>query len=255
MRGRAAVGGSWPPALVRFGGRHTPTSSRRCVSAGMGAATPKNGRGRIEGERIPAGTGRGGGLMARFEIPDGWTAQAYQFALDPTPAQVEALGSHAGAARFAYNVMLAAVKANLDQRAAERSYGIVERDLTPTMSWSFQSLRKDWNQRKHTVAVRADGTPWWPENSKEVYASGCRALSEALANWDASRKGVRNGPRMGFPRFKTKAGATKKFTFTTGPIRLEPDRHHITLPGLARSRPTRTPASWPAGSRRVPPGC
>jgi putative transposase len=95
-----------------------------------------------------------------------------------------------------------------------------------------QSLRKDWNQRKHTVAVRADGTPWWPENSKEVYASGCRALSEALANWDASRNGVRNGPRMGFPRFKKKAGATKKFTFTTGTIRLEPDRHHITLPRL-----------------------
>jgi putative transposase len=88
------------------------------------------------------------------------------------------------------------------------------------------------DQRKHTVAVRADGTPWWPENSKEVYASGCRALSEALANWDASRNGVRNGPRMGFPRFKKKAGATKKFTFTTGTIRLEPDRHHITLPRL-----------------------
>jgi hypothetical protein len=142
MLGLAAVGGSWAPALVRFGGRHTPTSSRRCVSAGMGAATPKNGRGRIEGERIPAGTGRGGGLMARFEIPDGWTAQAYQFALDPTPAQVEALGSHAGAARFAYNVMLAAVKANLDQRAAECSYGIVERDLTPTMSWSFRRCER-----------------------------------------------------------------------------------------------------------------
>jgi putative transposase len=61
--------------------------------------------------------------VARFEIPEGWTAQAYLFALDPTPAQAEALLSHAGGARFAYNVMLAAVKANLDQRAAERSYG------------------------------------------------------------------------------------------------------------------------------------
>lgn len=34
--------------------------------------------------------------MARFEIPDGWTAQAYRFALDPTPAQVRAFRSHAG---------------------------------------------------------------------------------------------------------------------------------------------------------------
>lgn len=66
--------------------------------------------------------------MARFEVPQGWAAQAYQFALDPTPAQAEALLSHAGGARVAYNTMLAAVKANLDQRAAERSYGIAEAD-------------------------------------------------------------------------------------------------------------------------------
>ena len=172
--------------------------------------------------------------MARFEIPEGWTAQAYQFALDPTPAQAQALDSHAGAARFAYNTMLAAVKANLDQRAAERSYAIAEADLTPAMSWSFPSLRKNWNRRKHSVAIRDDGTPWWPQNSKEVYAGACRALSQALLNWEASRKGTRNGPRMGFPRFKTKARAVKKFSFTTGTIRVEPDRSHLTLPRLGR---------------------
>ena len=85
--------------------------------------------------------------LARFEIPDGWIAQAYQFALDPTPRQIDALVSHAGGARFAYNTMLAAVKANLDQRAAEGSYKIAEVELTPCMSWSFQSLRNDWNRR------------------------------------------------------------------------------------------------------------
>ena len=59
--------------------------------------------------------------MARFEVPDGWVAQAYRFALDPTPAQVSMLESHCGAARFAFNDMLGVVKANLDQRGAERS--------------------------------------------------------------------------------------------------------------------------------------
>ena len=171
-------------------------------------------------------------MAPRFEIPQGWVAQAYRFALDPTPAQAEALGSHAGGARFAYNVMLAAVKANLDQRAAERSYGIAEQDLTPSLGWSFQALRNDFNRRKHTVAVRADGTPWWPENSKEVYANACRALSEALSNWGTSRGGLRSGPRMGFPAVQDENRAVKKFSFTTGAIRLEPDRHHITLPRL-----------------------
>jgi putative transposase len=41
---------------------------------------------------------------------------------------------------------------------------------------------------------------------------------------------------MGFPRFKTKTGAVKKFSFTTGAIRVEPDRHHITLPRLGAIR-------------------
>jgi putative transposase len=149
--------------------------------------------------------------VARFEIPEGWTAQAYQFALDPTPSQVVALLSHAGGARFAFNTMLAAVRANLNQRSAERSYGIADDDLTPAMGWSFWALRNEWNRRKHNVAVRADGTPWWSENSKEVYANGCRNLCEALSNWDASRKGARKGPQMGFPRFKTKSRAVAKF--------------------------------------------
>jgi putative transposase len=170
--------------------------------------------------------------MTRFEIPEGWTVQAYQFALDPTPTQTDALMSHAGGARFAYNAMLGAVKANLDQRAAERSYGIPEDDLTPWMSWSFQSLRNEWNQRKHAVAVSVDGMPWWPENSKEVYANACRNLSDALWNWEASRKKTRNGPRVGFPRFKTKTHAAQKFSFTTGAIRIGTDRTHITLPRL-----------------------
>ena len=170
--------------------------------------------------------------MARFEIPEGWAAQGYRFAVDPTPAQAQALDSHAGGARFAYNTMLAAVKANLDQRRAERSYGIAEADLTARMSWSFQSVRHDRNRRHHPDANPRDGTPWWPDNSKEVYGNGCRNLSEALSNWSGSQKGTRNGPRMRFPRFKSKYGAAKTFSFTTGTIRVEPDRKHVTLPRL-----------------------
>jgi putative transposase len=170
--------------------------------------------------------------MARFEIPKGWTAYGYQFALDPTPSQAQALMSHAGGARFAYNTMLAAVKANLDQRAAERSYGIAEDGLTPPINWSFHSLRNQWNRRKHTVTVGEEGRPWWSQNSKEVYANACRNLSDALSNWEASRKGARSGPRMGFPKFKAKSRVVLKFSFTTGAVRVDGDRKHVTLPRL-----------------------
>ena len=86
--------------------------------------------------------------MARFDIPDGWRAQAYRFALDPSPDQVRVLQSHCGAARFAFNHLLDVVKANLDQRAAERCYGVADQDLTPAQGWSLAQLRKTWNQIK-----------------------------------------------------------------------------------------------------------
>ncbi len=174
-------------------------------------------------------TGSGGELV---EVASGWVLQAYRYALDPSPAQVAALDSHAGGARFAYNTMLAAVKANLGQRNAERSYGIADDQLTPTLSWSFQDLRNRWNQIKHRVAVRIDDSPWWQLNSKEAYANAVANLAEALSNWGDSRTGERKGPRMGFPRFKHKARAAKSFTFTTGTIRVDTSRHHVTLPVL-----------------------
>lgn len=163
--------------------------------------------------------------VARFEIPEGWTAQAYRFALDPTPTQRRGLASHAGAARFAHNHMLGLVKAVMDQRAAERSYGVPEAELTPVLGWSLPALRKVWNQRKPLCA------PWWAENSKEAYNTGLDGLARGLEGWSKSRKGERAGRAVGFPRFKT-ARAPRSVRFTTGVIRCEADRRHISLPRL-----------------------
>lgn len=170
--------------------------------------------------------------MARFVVPHGWVLQAYRFAVDPNAVQLGRFVSHAGGARFAYNAMLAVVKANFAQRAAERSYGIAEDALTPAVSWSFQSLRNDWNQRKHFLAISAAGEPWWQENSKEVYANACKALADGLGNWVASKTGSRAGRPIGFPKFKVKTRAPQVFSFTTGGIRIDPDRRHITLPRI-----------------------
>jgi putative transposase len=168
--------------------------------------------------------------MARFEIPDGCVVQAYRFALDPTPDQVSALESHCGAARFAFNHMLGVVKANLDQRSAERSYGVAEDALTPSQGWSLAKLRKTWNARKDDVA------PWWSVNSKEAYNSGLDALSRALENWSKSPSGERAGVAARFPRFKARHRSAWSVRFTTGAIRVEPDRHHVTLPRLGAIR-------------------
>jgi putative transposase len=81
--------------------------------------------------------------------------QAYRVALDPTRARD--LERHAGAARFAYNWALATVRANIDQRAAERPYGLGGEDLTPVLGWNLP--RRAGNQVNDQVA------PWWTECS------------------------------------------------------------------------------------------
>jgi IS605 OrfB family transposase len=151
---------------------------------------------------------------------------AYRFALDPSPAQERALRSHAGAARVAFNWGLARVKANLGQRQAERSYGIADADLTPGISWSLYSLRKDWNQAKATVA------PWWAECSKEAFNTGLDQLARALKNWGDSKRGKRKGKPAGFPRFKSKRKARPSIRFTTGAFRCE--TRHAVLPRIGR---------------------
>ena len=175
------------------------------------------------------------------------TLLAYRFALDPTPAQERALRSHAGAARVAFNWGLARVKAVIDQRAAEAAYGITGDDLTPAISWSLYSLRKDWNAAKATVA------PWWAECSKEAFSTGLDQLARALKNWAGSRKGQRKGKPAGFPRFRSRRKARPSIRFTTGAFRCE--ARHAVLPRVGRVKlhepGTRLTGLVAAGAARV----
>ena len=148
--------------------------------------------------------------------------RAYLFALDPTEQQAEAMRSHCGAQRVAYNWCLAQVKANWAQRAAEQTYGLTGDQLTPWINTSAYSLRKAWN------AAKDDAAPWWAENSKEAYSSGCANLSTALGN--------RRGGRARMPRFKSKRRSRLSCRFTTGAFGLGADRRHIRLPVIGAIR-------------------
>jgi putative transposase len=177
--------------------------------------------------------------------PEGWTVAAYRFALDPTPRQVKDLLSHCGAARFAYNWAVSWVRAAWDQRAAEQSYGVAEGELTQWRPWSLASLRKVWNQVKGEIA------PWWGENSKESYNTGLAGAAAAFDNYRASRNGSRAGAAMGKPRRKRKFVSSLSCRFTTGTIRVEPDRKHVTLPRLGTLK---THESTRALARRLEAG-
>ena len=64
------------------------------------------------------------------------------------------------------------VKAALSQRAAEKTYGVLDELLT-CVPWNLYELRKRWNVVKHEVAP-------WRERSKEAYSSMLHTASRFI---------------------------------------------------------------------------
>lgn len=75
------------------------------------------------------------------DVADGLVIQAYQFALDPTVEQDDALRSHCGGQRYAYNWGLARIKATLAQREAPRGGLRTARSRTPRV---WPTSRPPW---------------------------------------------------------------------------------------------------------------
>ncbi len=167
-------------------------------------------------------------MPPRYCPPDGQIIQAFAFALDPTAEQSVQIARFFGARRKSFNWTLAKIKADLEH------YRDTGESSTPP---SFYALRKRWNAQKDEVCVdAATGEVWWPEVSKEVFADGVRGATDAYWRWQQSRTGVVRGRPVGFPRFKKRGRDRDRFSFTTGTMRLEADRRHLTLPVLGTIR-------------------
>jgi putative transposase len=171
--------------------------------------------GTIAGMSKGAEAGKAGAVLVSHTGVPLSRATTFRFALDLNQAQHQLLLAHAGAARLAFNHHLGRVKANLDQRAAERSYGVAEADLTPSLAWSRVSFINEMNAWKDgrapdaPVSVDTDGNevrglPWRGEVSTDVFETASVNAAQALANWSASRTGARAGKAAGFPRFKSR---------------------------------------------------
>ena len=164
--------------------------------------------------------------MARFTIPDGWTVQAFQFALDPTAEQEACLRRQFGGRRYARNWAVRTLKEDITRH---RETG------EETEAPSLAGLRKRWNQVKDTECADAGtGLVWWPQISKEAFSDGIKAAVDAYWNWQSSRAGTRQGRRAGFPRFAKKGRDRDRVTFTTGAFRVlvqRPIQSRVTMPG------------------------
>ncbi len=165
--------------------------------------------------------------------------QGLRVELDPTVEQRARLGQHAGLSRVAENFCLALVKAALEQRHAERTYGVPDAQLT-AVPWSAPALERAWRVAHPRLY------PWFAEKglSSRVPKEACRVRACGLKNWADSRNGNRRGPRAGFSSWRKRKHGSR--------FRYDDDRAHPTdtrtvkLPGVGRFR-TREDMSWLTG--------
>ena len=167
-------------------------------------------------------------MPSKYQTPEGWIVQGFTFALEPTDDQMTLINRCFGARRFAFNWSLALIMDSI------KHYGETGESSPPP---SFYSVRTRWNAEKNTVCVNDDtGDVWWPDISKEVFADGVRGATDAYWRWQKSRSRRIAGRPVGFPRFKKRGHDRDRFSFTTGPMRLEANRRHLTLPVLGTIR-------------------
>lgn len=162
--------------------------------------------------------------------------QGFRVELDPTAQQRVRLGRHAGLSRVVENFCLDLIKAALDQRAAERTYGLPDAQLTP-VPWSAPTLEKAWR------AAHPTRYPWFVEDglSSRVPKEACRVRAAGLKNWADSRKGARRGRRVGFPTLRKRKHGSR---FRYDADRARPTSPNIVaLPGIGPVR-TRESTCW-----------
>ncbi|MBS9538357.1 helix-turn-helix domain-containing protein [Micrococcus luteus] len=171
--------------------------------------------------------------------------RAFKHRLDPNPAQATLLAQYAGAARVAYNMLIAHNRAALAAGAARRTElaetGLAgpelaarmkaERAADPTLRVaSYQSyatahltpLIRRHREAAAAIAAGADpaeawtderyAEPWMHTVPRRVLVSGLQNAAKATENWMASASGTRAGARVGLPRFKKKGRSRDSFT-------------------------------------------
>jgi len=138
---------------------------------------------------------------------DKYLTRAVVFPLDPTPAQERLLRSYCGAARYAHNWALARAKGNLDLRTERRVAGVVDAELTPSLSWSASPSTSPGTQPTRGAAPRP------AEVSMHAFRSVLNAAAAGPGNFSDSRKGKRKGRPVGFPKFTSRDEAKQTIAF------------------------------------------
>ena len=138
--------------------------------------------------------------------------RGFKTEIHPNNQQITLLRKNAGAARMAWNW-------GLDQK----KQALQNKEHLP----SAIDLHRRLNELKQTTF------PWAYEVSKCSFQEALRNLDRAFNAFWKSRKGLRKGKRVGFPKFKAKKVGSGSFRLT-GAIRVFEDRIQLPRLGILR---------------------
>jgi hypothetical protein len=174
--------------------------------------------------------------MARFAVPDGWTVQAFQFALDCSPEQEACLRRQFGGRRYARDWAVRTLREDITRH---RETG------QETEAPSLAGLRKRWNQAKTPSAqtlTRARCGGRRSARRRSPTASRPRSMPTGT--------GTHPGPGHAGAGGRGSRGSRRRAATGTG---------SPSPPARSASRPTAgtspSPGSARCGAMRTPGGC
>jgi putative transposase len=161
-------------------------------------------------------------------------AVSFRFALDLNESQEHLAWQLAGTRRFVCNRLLDDVHARMATRQAElQAVGV---SVTP---WGWGKL----DLIRQVKALRAEhdwlaGLPW------DVAECAAVDLAMALKNFSESRQGKRKGPKVRFPKRKSRKAPRQSFRLRH-PAQIRVEGNTLTLPGLSKTTLTRVKVHGP----------
>ncbi|WP_106399324.1 RNA-guided endonuclease InsQ/TnpB family protein [Actinocorallia populi] len=156
---------------------------------------------------------------------------AFTYTLKPTAGQETLLRTAGGAARAAYNTLLALVKTRLAERETNP-------DVRPP--WTKFDLINAVNAWRRDLD--AQGAVWHRTIPSIVFEEAAADLAYGLASFVDCRKGRRSGPSVGFPVFKKKSRTPYRF-------RIRAQKGSVAVGAPGRPRAVRLPRLGVIGVR------
>lgn len=146
----------------------------------------------------------------------------YNYRAYPSTRQQRDLARLFGCVRYVYNSAIAD-RQMIFETGLHEITGPKPQDSTKSMK-VFEV-----NRQAALITYARSRKPWLNQVSSVALIQSLRDAEQAFANFFASRTGKRKGPRVGFPRYKSRRAGRQSARFTSNGFRVDADRGRVYL--------------------------